>query len=411
MATAVPPPSTSEEETSSTTDPVSEFNERLRKAWAFALRPPKVEVGQTPADVILHEGRMRLLHYRCPPGVSAENRPPVLCVYALINKPYIMDLQPGLSVVESLLARGLDVYLIDWGTPNELDKDLTLNDYVNGYVAHAVEAAKRESGEEKVHILGYCMGGTFSAMYTALNPENVRTLALMAAPLDFETTSSYLNVWAHAPGFDAWKIARTFGLIPPDFFNSAFGMLDPLRTSYLKFKDLLERLDDRPFVENFLRMERWTNDGIPMAGPTYAEFIDKGYQRNLLIKGAWALDGDERKIDLKNLSMPLATIVGLKDNLVPAESTERVLGYVSSKDTTKFQFPGGHIGLSVSRRAHGELWPRYADWVLARSRAQVRARGAPKAPGAAAEPEGARPRGRAGARPTRARRRGARKNP
>ncbi|MDE1821362.1 MAG: alpha/beta fold hydrolase [Euryarchaeota archaeon] len=367
MATALPPPSAMEEDPSPS-DPVAEFQEKLRKAWDLALHPPKIEVGVTPADVVLREGRMRLLHYRCPQGVLKEDRPPVLCVYALINKPYIMDLQPGLSVVETLLSRGLDVFLIDWGTPNELDRDLTLHDYVNGYVGRSVEAVQRETGEAQVHILGYCMGGTFSAMYTALHPENVRTLTLMAAPLDFDTRSSYLNIWAHAPGFDAWKIARTFGLIPPEFFNSAFGMLDPLRTSYLKFKDLLERMDDTPFVENFLRMEKWTNDGIPMAGPTYAEFIDKGYQKNLLIKGEWTLDGDKRRVDLKAIDMPLATIVGLKDNLVPPESTEHVLGYVGSKDTTKFQFPGGHIGLSVSRRAHQELWPRYADWVLARSR-------------------------------------------
>ncbi len=367
MATAVPPPQAPEANAGSP-DAFAEFSDKLRRAWELALHPPKIEVGQTPADVVLQEGRMRLLHYHCPPNVRKEGRPPVLCVYALINKPYIMDLQPGLSVVESLLARGLDVYLIDWGTPNQLDKDLTLHDYVNGYVARSVEAVQRETGLQQIHILGYCMGGTFSAMYTAQHPENVRTLALMAAPLDFDTRSSYLNIWAHAPGFDAWKIARTYGLLPPEFFNSAFGMLDPLRTNYLKFKDLLERMDDRPFVENFLRMEKWTNDGIPMAGPTYAEFIDKGYQRNLLIKGEWTLDGERRPVELSNLTMPLATIVGLKDNLVPPESTERVLDHVGSKDTTKFQFPGGHIGLSVSRRAHQELWPRYADWVLARSR-------------------------------------------
>jgi polyhydroxyalkanoate synthase subunit PhaC len=367
-------------------DPVLEFSEKLRKAWELAVSPPKVEVGQTPADVIWQDGRVRVLHYRCPKGIEPADRPPVLCVYALINKPYIMDLQPGLSVVESLLARGLDVYLIDWGTPNQLDKDLTLNDYVNGFVASSVEAVRKEAGAEKIHILGYCMGGTFSAMYTALHPEHVLTLALMAAPLDFETRSSYLNIWAHAPGFDAWKIARTYGLIPPDFFNNAFGMLDPLRTSYIKFKDLLERMDDRPFLENFLRMEKWTNDGIPMAGPTYAEFIDKGYQRNLLVQGKWTLDGTKTPIDLRRITMPLATIVGLKDNLVPAESTERVLEHAGSKDTAKFQFPSGHIGLSVSRRAHADLWPRYADWLLARSRGgwkvsstRARPRGRPRA--------------------------------
>jgi polyhydroxyalkanoate synthase subunit PhaC len=348
---------------------MADFAARLRRAWEVALFPPKVKVGQTPSDVVYQSGRMRVLHYRKPPNAPPGHRPPVLCVYALINKPYIMDLQPGLSVVESLLARGLDIYLLDWGTPNVLDQDLRMHDYVNGYVEAAVQATKREAGVDRIHLLGYCMGGTFSAMYTARHPENVRTLTLMAAPLDFDTRSSFLNVWAQAPGFDAWKIARSYRLIPADFFNSAFSMLDPLRTNYLKFQTLLEHIDDQPFVENFLRMEMWNMDGIPMAGPTYAEFLDKGYQRNLLVKGEWQLDGDDGKVDLSQITMPVATIVGLKDNLVPPECTERVLEHVGSKDIQRFEHPSGHIGLSTSRRAHEDLWPRFAEWVRVHDRA------------------------------------------
>ena len=350
-------------------DELAEFAIKLRRAWELALFPPAVKVGQTPSDVLYQEGRMRVLHYRRPPSIPAEDyRPPILCVYALINKPYIMDLQPGRSVVESLLSRGLDVYLIDWGTPTTLDQDMRIHDYVNGYVDAAVRATQREAGVDRIHMLGYCMGGTFSTMYTARHPQNIRTLSLMAAPLDFDTDSSFLNVWAHAPGFDGWKIARSYGLIPPEFFNAAFGILDPLRTNYLKFQGLLDRIDDRTFVENFLRMEMWNNDGIPMAGPTYAEFIDKGYQRNLLVKGEWRLDGDNQTVDLRRIDMPVATIVGLNDNLVPPESTEGILSHVGSTDTRRFENPSGHIGLSTGRQAHQELWPRYADWVWAHDR-------------------------------------------
>ncbi len=377
-------------------DVFADFANKLRRAWELALFPPPVKVGQTPSDVLYQEGRMRLLHYRRPPMVRADGRPPILCVYALINKPYILDLQPGLSVVEDLLARGLDVYLIDWGTPNVLDQDLRIHDYVNGYVDAAVRATQREAGFDRIHMLGYCMGGSFAAMYAARHPQNLKTLALMAAALDFDTQSSFLNVWANAPGFDAWKIARSYRLIPPEFFNNAFAMLDPLRTSYAKFLTLLDRLDDRPFVENFLRMEMWTNDGIPMAGPTYAEFIEKGYQRNLLVRGEWTLDGDDERIDLRRIDMPVATIVGLNDNLVPPESTERVLDHVGSKETQRFQHPSGHIGLSTSRRAHSDLWPRFAEWVLAhdtaketpaprQSRRGVRSRGARGAAGQSSE--------------------------
>jgi len=385
-STTAPPRSSGPSPPGGPADGVAAFAKKLRLAWELALFPPVMKVGQTPSDVIYQEGRMRVLHYRKPPTVTTTDRPPVLCVYALINKPYIMDLQPGRSVIESLLARGLDMYLIDWGTPNELDQNLRIHDYVNGYVDAAVKATQREARVDRIHMLGYCMGGTFSTMYAARHPQNLRTLSLMAAPLDFDTKSSLLNVWAHAPGFDAWKIARTYGLIPPEFFNGAFAILDPLRTNYLKFQGLLDRIDDRPFIENFLRMEMWNADGIPMAGPTYAEFIDKGYQRNLLTKGEWTLDGDSQRIDLSQIEMPVATIVGLTDNLVPPESTERILEHVGSKDTQKFENPSGHIGLSTGRRAHEDLWPRYAEWLRAHDspgavRPARRSRGGRRSPG------------------------------
>ena len=363
------------------------FATKLRRAWELALFPPSVKVGQTPSDVLYQEDRMRVLHYRRPATIPAgQHRPPILCVYALINKPYIMDLQPGRSVVESLLSRGLDVYLIDWGTPTTLDQDLRIHDYVNGYVEAAVRATQKEAGVDRIHMLGYCMGGTFSTMYAARHPQNLRTLSLMAAPLDFDTDSSFLNVWAHAPGFDGWKIARSYGLIPPEFFNAAFGILDPLRTNYLKFQGLLDRIDDRPFVENFLRMEMWNNDGIPMAGPTYAEFIDKGYQRNLLVKGEWLLDGDSQTVDPRRIVMPVATIVGLNDNLVPPESTERILSRVGSTDTQRFENPSGHIGLSTGRQAHQELWPKFADWVWAHDRPPASGPTHPARPGRRSRP-------------------------
>lgn len=343
----------------------ADFGAKLHRAWELALYPPDVKVGQTPYDVVYEEDRVRLLRYRPPAGSPAKHRPPVLCVYALINKPYILDLQPGLSVIETLLGHGLDMYLIDWGTPNTLDQDLRIYDYVNGYLDAAVRATQRTAGVDRIHLVGYCMGGTFAAMYAALNPEKLKTLSLMAAPLDFETRASFLNVWAHAPGFDAWKIARSYGLVPPEFLANAFAMLDPLRTNYLKYLALFDRLNDPAFVENFLRMEKWNNDGIPMAGPTYAEFITKGFQQNLLVQGGWTLDGDHRRIDLSRITMPVATIVGLHDNLVPPESTEKILAHVGSKETQRFSHPSGHIGISTSRRAHQDLWPRFAEWLVA----------------------------------------------
>jgi polyhydroxyalkanoate synthase len=344
-------------------DVVAEFYERLAKATKLALSPPRIEVGTTPHETIYEEGTMKLYHYLEPPQQpERKKRPPILLVYALINKPYIMDLQPGRSVVESLLRGGLDVYLIDWGTPTEMDRDLTVSDYVNGLMDHCVDKVREVSGEDSISILGYCMGGTFTSMYVIHHPEKVKRFALMAAPVAFESKGSFLNVWALAPGFDPKKIADAFGLVPPDFFNAGFALLDPLRTNYLKFKELLQRMDDQDFVENFLRMELWTIDGIPMAGPTFAEIVGNGYQRDMLVKGTWVLDGKTMK--LSDITIPVAGIIGTFDNIVPPECTWNAIECMSSKEKIKFELPGGHVGLAVGGRAHKEMWPKVADWFL-----------------------------------------------
>lgn len=341
---------------------VAHFCDKLGKVLQLALSPPKVELGTTPHTTIHQEGHTKVYRYTAPPGMGGKRRPPVLLVYALINKPTILDLQPGLSVVETLLSKGVDVYLLDWGTPTEMDRYLTVHDYVNGIVDRSVDAVRRESGSKRIGVLGYCMGGTFMALYTALHPEKVSRIAFLAAGLAFDSRKSFLNIWSHAPGFDADKIADTFGLVPPEFFADAFDTLDPLNTTYSKFRELILRADDKDFVENFMRMQTWTRDGIPMPGPTYAEIIKYGYQQDRLIKGTWTLNGSP--VDLKRLTMPVAAITGTRDHIVPAECTCRVLDYVGTKDTARFEIDSGHIGLSVSRRAHRDLWPKVAVWFL-----------------------------------------------
>ncbi len=326
----------------------------------MAFDPPEVPAGLTPHEVIYREGHTSVLRYDAPPEWKGKARPPVLFVYALINKPYIMDLQPGLSVVETLLRGGLDVYLVDWGTPTELDASLTVDDYVNGIVDRCVNAVRKTSGKDQIGVLGYCMGGSFMAMYTALHPEKVARLALLAAGIDFDVDGSFLNVWAKAPGFDPVKIGSTFGMVPPEFFNLAFDNLDPFKNSYQKYRELILHVEDSDFVANFLRMEYWNRDGIPMPGPTYGEFVRNGYQENRLVRGTWELGG--RRVQLEKITMPIATITGTQDNIIPAESTNRILDLVRSQEKARFQQESGHIGLSVSRRAHRELWPRVAEW-------------------------------------------------
>lgn len=340
---------------------VSEDSIAWQNAISLLSSPPEVDVGQTPADVIFKDDIMELLHYRPLKDESRNDRPPVLMVYALINQPYILDIEPGRSVVESLLKDDIDVYLINWGNPDDRHQFLSLEDYVDYFIDVCVDKVRKASGRDSVHILGYCMGGTMSAMYAALYPEKVKSLILMAAGLDFENDTGTLGFWADKEYFDPEKVARAFGNCPADFLDGAYQWLDPVGNMFSKFKNFSFKIDDKDFVEMFLRMERWIHDGKPLPGPTFSKFVRDLYQENLLIKNEFYLGG--RSVDIRKIDMPLLNIVGDYDTLVPPESSLPFNEKVGSTDTTVMSAPVGHIGLSVSSKTHQGLWRDVARWI------------------------------------------------
>ncbi|MFB6160999.1 MAG: class III poly(R)-hydroxyalkanoic acid synthase subunit PhaC [Haloferacaceae archaeon] len=325
-----------------------------------------VEVGGTPSDVVYEENKLKLRRYR-PESVGAEreHEVPILVVYALINRPYILDLQPDRSVVRRLLEGGFEVYLIDWGEPSQLDTTLSLDDYVNRYLANCADEVCERAGVDAVHLLGYCMGGTMSAMYAALHRERVRTLGLLAAGLCFAGDGGVLELWGDGEHFDPAAVTDAYGNVPAEFLDVGFALMDPVSNYVTKYVDLYENLDDEEFVENFARMERWLSDGIDVAGAAYREFLAEVYQANALYEGDLELGGE--RVDLDALDMPVLQVVGEYDHLIPPGASLPFNDAVSSDDVTTMELPTGHIGLSVSSRSHSELWPDVAAWYAERS--------------------------------------------
>ncbi|WP_228717180.1 MULTISPECIES: class III poly(R)-hydroxyalkanoic acid synthase subunit PhaC [Haloferax] len=326
-------------------------------------RANAVEVGQTPSEVVYEENKLQLLHYESQ--TESQHDVPILVVYALINRPYILDLQPDRSVVRTLLENGFDVYLIDWGEPSLLDASLTLDDYVNRYLENCVDVVRERSGQDAINILGYCMGGTMSAMYAALHPEKVRNLGLMAAGLCFDGTGGVLERWGDESYFSPKDVTEAFGNVPSEFLDVGFALMDPVSNFVTKYVHFYDNLEDDEFVENFARMERWLGDGIDVAGETYRQFLEDVYQSNKLVKGELYL-GDSR-VDLSAVDMPVLQITGEYDHLIPPEASTPFNDYVASDDTAVMEFPTGHIGLSVSSKSHEKLWPEVCEWFAERS--------------------------------------------
>ena len=321
------------------------------------------EVGHTPSEVVYEENTLELHHYEPD---ERRHETPVLVVYALVNRPYILDLQPDRSVVRRLLEGGFDVYLLDWGEPTRLDAILGMGDYVGRYLDNALDATCEHAGVKTVHLLGYCMGGTMALMHTALEGERVRTLGLMATPVAFEGTGGILERWATY--FDPEVAAETLGNMPAELLSVEFSLMDPVDQYVTKYVQLYENIEDDAFVENFARMERWIWDGVDVAGAAFAEFVGEVYKDNNLVAGEYALDG--RPVHLEDVDVPLLTVVGEYDHIVPPESSRPVVDLVGSEDTRLVEFPRGHIGISVSEKAHDELWPEVCEWYAARDGAE-----------------------------------------
>jgi polyhydroxyalkanoate synthase len=348
--------------------------EETAKMWSRLFAIPRVldsarevQVATTPFDVVYEEGTLRLLRYRRDtPATYAE---PILFCYALVNRPYIVDLQQDRSVIRQFLARGFDVYLIDWGTPAAVDRSMKLRDYIDGLMKNCVEFVIRKATSRQLHLVGYCMGGTMSAIYAARYPEPIKTLTLMTAPLDFSVggEQSLVQYWSNPDYFDVDSLIDAFGNVPAEFLQASFQMMKPVQNYFQKYVTFFEKMDDDAFIENFFAMEKWTNDNIPVAGETFREFVQKHYQRNELVRGEFRLAAGEDPVQLSRITCPLMLLTASADHLVPPSQTHGVVQHVGSTDIKSMTLDAGHVGLAVSTKAHKKFWPDATQWIADRS--------------------------------------------
>jgi polyhydroxyalkanoate synthase len=330
------------------------------------LREEDIQVGVTPKEVIYQEDKLTL--YRFTPQIEPSLNIPVLLVYALINRPYIVDLQDDRSLVAHLLKLGLDVYVIDWGYASRADRWLTLEDYINGYLNNCIDAICDRQAIDKVNLLGICQGGTFSLCYSALYPLKVKTLITMITPVDFHSQENLLNLWSGstlgAEAFDVDLIVDTLGNIPGDFLNFEFLMLKPFQLGIEKYVKLAQIADCEDKLLNFLRMEKWIFDSPDQAGEAYRQFMKDFYQHNKLIGGEIELGG--QRVNLQNIHVPVLNIYAEHDHLVPPKSSIVLQQYIGSEDYTVLSFATGHIGMYVSSKVQRDLPPAIANWLKAR---------------------------------------------
>ncbi|HUA34708.1 MAG TPA: alpha/beta fold hydrolase [Candidatus Binataceae bacterium] len=315
----------------------------------------------TPSRVIFESGLVRL---RCYEARGTARRTPILLVYSLIKRPFILDLQKGRSVVEFLVNQGFDVYLIDWIPPRQSDKWRGFDAYVNIDIRNAVRAIQIHSGIERISILGYCFGALLSVMYAALHPNTVSNLISLTIPFDSSKRDLPIeHLSATMSQASAEAIASIYGNLPANMMNSFFNTLAPAHHALDKFVGAYRQSSRPGYIDTFRLFERWLHSDVPMAGKIFVESVEMT-KTNSLMNGMMKLGG--ATVDLSKIVCPILNVIGDHDDIVNPRASEPLLDKVGSADKSDLHFPTGHMGAAISSDSLKRLWPQIANWLSAR---------------------------------------------
>jgi polyhydroxyalkanoate synthase len=334
------------------------------KKWLEILQfEPAPQTGLSPKEVVWKKNKARLYRYISTAGY--QHRIPVLMVYALINKPYILDLIPGMSLVEYLIGCGYDVFLLDWGDFGWEDRNLNIGDLVSDYIARAAQKTAQIANSSEITILGYCMGGTMTSMYAALHSRpTIKNMIFLSAPMSFENCGAQ-SAWLQSPGYDADRIVDTLQLIPRDFIDYGVKMLRPVTNYWGTYTRLWKSIDEDAPLTAWKALNKWVNDNINFPGEAYRQWIKDLYQTNKLVQNEFFIRG--QSVDVSKIEANLLVMAGQKDHLVLPGQASAILKYVSSQDKAFYDLPVGHGGLVFGNYARQHSYPIISGWLDKRS--------------------------------------------
>ena len=349
-------------------DICAQWHKAAEKASKFnRLATTEAKIAQTPKELIWTLNKAKLYRYVPVVPEAERKRIPLLMVFAIMNRPHVLDLRPGHSFVEYMLTKGYDLYLLDWGAPGPEDQSLTFDDYALEYLPRAIRKFKSVAETEEFSMLGWCLGALITTIYACLRPDDgLKNLILLTAPLDFEDkTSCGFSRWTSHESFNADIIAEKLGNVPGEMIDTGAKMLKPIENYLGSYLMLWDNIEDPRTVEAWHAMNTWVRDTIPMAGSAYQQLINQFYKENRLMEGKLVIRGESAK--LSNLTANLLNVIAESDHITPPCQSERVLELVGSPDKEVFRVRGGHIGIMAGRGAEKSTWPHIESWLASRS--------------------------------------------
>ncbi len=320
---------------------------------AYRAHPSRRNLPDPP--VVWREGTTRLLDYGADgPG---EDGPPVLFVPSLVNPAYVLDLSARRSLLRWLVGVGIRPLLVDWGAPGEAERGFDLTAYVAGRLEAALDAARELTGR-RLGLVGYCMGGNLALALALRRGPDLTGLALLATPWDFHAEG---GAQARLMGMAAAAldpVLEALGELPVDILQAFFLALDPA-LGIRKFNAFATLDPDGDAAADFVALEDWLNDGVPLTASVARECLAEWYGGNAPARGRWRVAG--RPVDPAALAVPAFAAVPAADRIVPPASARALVAVLPRCEV--LTPPSGHIGMVVGSRAEAGLWRPLAEWL------------------------------------------------
>jgi polyhydroxyalkanoate synthase len=302
----------------------------------------------TEGQTVWREGATRLLDYR-----DGNGGKPVLLVPSLINRHYILDLLETRSFVRFLAEAGLRPLVVDWGVPGEMEGGFHLDDYIAGRLDKAANAALDLAGGP-LTVIGYCMGGLLALALAQRRIAEIAGVVLLATPWDFHAErAEQARLLATVIGAAAAEDALPLWVI-----QSLFLSLDPFlaERKFIRFAGLDPASEA---ARDFVALEDWLNDGVPLASGVARDCALSWYRDNAPGRGTWEVAG--QPIVPQRFDRPALVVVPRRDRIVPPRSAE-ALGEALPR-ATLLRPPLGHIGMMSGAAAPELVWRQIAEWL------------------------------------------------
>jgi polyhydroxyalkanoate synthase len=358
------------------------------------------EVGRnlaiTPGKIIYQNELMQLIQYA--PSTATVLKRPLLIVPPWINKYYVLDLTPDKSFIKWCVDQGLSVFCISWINPDARLAQKTFEDYLHEGPLAALKVIKQATGEERVHTIGYCVGGTLLtvalALMAARGDERIISATLFAAQVDF-THAGDLKVFVDKEQVEAleermaergYLEGRTMATVF-NFLRSNDLVWPYVINNYLKGK--------APFPFDLLY---WNSDATRMPAANHSFYVRSCYLENKLSQGEVTLANT--RVDLKSITIPIYCLATREDHIAPARSVAlgckffggpvrfvlagsgHIAGVVNPPDRNKYQYWTGPRPRSAdvdkwlgrAKEHPGSWWPDWLDWLKRQEDTEVPAR-------------------------------------